>query len=60
MKSVTLSRANGLPTPPLREYYSRVLAYIATAAAIAADFSVATITAPALHMSMLRFATARP
>ena len=36
MKSVTPSRANGLPTPPLREYYSRVLAYIATAASIAA------------------------
>ena len=36
MKPATTSRANGLPTPPLREYYSRVLAYIATAASIAA------------------------
>lgn len=36
MKPATISRANGLPTPPLREYYSRVLAYIATAASIAA------------------------
>ena len=36
MKPAPPSRANGLPTPPLREYYSRVLAYIATAATIAA------------------------
>ncbi|TRO32924.1 adenylate cyclase [Pseudomonas sp. ALS1131] len=36
MRPATTSRANGLPTPPLREYYSRVLAYIATAASIAA------------------------
>ncbi|MCU9951352.1 adenylate/guanylate cyclase domain-containing protein [Pseudomonas solani] len=36
MKSANLDRLSSLPTPPLREYYSRVLAYIATAASIAA------------------------
>lgn len=36
MKSATLDRLHSLPAPPLREYYSRVLAYIATAASVAA------------------------
>jgi len=36
MKSATFDRLNGQFTPPLREYYSRVLAYIASAASIAA------------------------
>ncbi|MBU3054771.1 adenylate/guanylate cyclase domain-containing protein [Pseudomonas indica] len=36
MNYATTDRLNGIPTPPLREYYSRVLAYIASAACIAA------------------------
>jgi len=36
MKTATLDRRHGQFTPPLREYYSRVLAYIASAASIAA------------------------
>ena len=36
MKAVSPARPNNLPTPPLREYYSRVLAYIAVAASVAA------------------------
>lgn len=36
MKSASTDRPSSLPTLPLREYYSRVLAYIATAATIAA------------------------
>lgn len=36
MNATTLNRLNALPAPPLREYYSRVLAYIAIAASIAA------------------------
>ncbi|MDH1262545.1 adenylate/guanylate cyclase domain-containing protein [Pseudomonas sp. GD03944] len=36
MNAATLNRLNTLPAPPLREYYSRVLAYIAIAASIAA------------------------
>ncbi|NQD93249.1 adenylate cyclase [Pseudomonas sp. CrR25] len=36
MNATTLNRLNALPAPPLREYYSRVLAYIAVAASIAA------------------------
>ncbi len=36
MKSARLERYNDLPSLPLREYYSRVLAYIAMAASIAA------------------------
>ncbi|TRX75848.1 adenylate/guanylate cyclase domain-containing protein [Pseudomonas mangiferae] len=36
MKSVVSERPSSLPMPLLREYYSRVLAYIATAATIAA------------------------
>ena len=50
MKPATTSRANGLPTPPLREYYSRVLAYIATAAAIAAGTYVGHFTYDVLWM----------
>lgn len=37
MKAVSPAhRTNNLPTPPLREYYSRILAYIAVAASVAA------------------------
>ncbi|MGY4531981.1 adenylate cyclase [Pseudomonas sp. TE3786] len=36
MKSVSIERSIDLPSLPLREYYSRVLAYIAMAASIAA------------------------
>lgn len=36
MKPIVKPASIVLPTPPLREYYSRVLAYIATAASIAA------------------------
>ncbi len=36
MKSAHLPRYTDLPSPPLREYYSRVLAYIVTAASVAA------------------------
>ena len=36
MKAVSPARPNSLPTPPLREYYSRILAYIAVAASVAA------------------------
>ncbi len=36
MKSFPATPLDGLPTPPIRDYYLRVLAYIATAAAIAA------------------------
>ena len=36
MKAVSPARPNNLPTPPLREYYSRILAYIAVAASVAA------------------------
>ncbi|WP_313516797.1 adenylate/guanylate cyclase domain-containing protein [Pseudomonas sp.] len=36
MKSFPATQLDGLPTPPIRDYYLRVLAYIATAAAIAA------------------------
>ncbi|MHA6493855.1 adenylate/guanylate cyclase domain-containing protein [Pseudomonas borbori] len=36
MNVTTMNRLNALPAPPLREYYSRVLAYIAIAASIAA------------------------
>lgn len=36
MKPIVTPASIVLPTPPLREYYSRVLAYIATAACIAA------------------------
>jgi adenylate cyclase len=36
MNATTLNRPHALPAPPLREYYSRVLAYIAVAAGIAA------------------------
>ncbi|WAJ35908.1 adenylate cyclase [Pseudomonas sp. GOM7] len=40
MKPAISSRVSSLPTPPLREYYSRVLAYIATAACIAAGTAI--------------------
>lgn len=50
MKSATISRANSLPTPPLREYYSRVLAYITTAASIAAGTAVGHFTYDVLWM----------
>ncbi|OEC35359.1 Adenylate cyclase, class 3 [Pseudomonas cuatrocienegasensis] len=36
MNATTTSRLYAIPAPPLREYYSRVLAYIAIAASIAA------------------------
>lgn len=36
MKATTQNRLHALPAPPLREYYSRILAYIAVAASIAA------------------------
>ncbi|MDT4832476.1 TOMM system kinase/cyclase fusion protein [compost metagenome] len=36
MNTITQNRLHSLPTPPLREYYSRTLAYIAVAASIAA------------------------
>ncbi|UTW07447.1 adenylate/guanylate cyclase domain-containing protein [Pseudomonas benzenivorans] len=36
MNATTSNRPHALPAPPLREYYSRVLAYIAVAASIAA------------------------
>ncbi|AYC33584.1 adenylate cyclase [Pseudomonas cavernae] len=36
MKSASAIASSGLPTPSLREYYSRVLAYISTAATVAA------------------------
>ena len=38
MKVAKPERRNNLPTPPVREYYSRVLAYIAGAASIAAGY----------------------
>ncbi|MDO8697645.1 MAG: hypothetical protein Q7J74_11100, partial [Pseudomonas sp.] len=38
MKVAKSERRNNLPTPPVREYYSRVLAYIAAAASIAAGY----------------------
>ncbi|VXC61980.1 Adenylate cyclase [Pseudomonas sp. 8Z] len=44
MKPATSSRSSSLPTPPLREYYSRVLAYITTAASIAAGTAVGHFT----------------
>jgi adenylate cyclase len=39
MKVANPERRNNLPTPLVREYYSRVLAYIAAAASIAAGYS---------------------
>ncbi|MBX9913317.1 MAG: adenylate cyclase [Pseudomonadaceae bacterium] len=39
MKVANPERRNNLPTPLVREYYSRILAYIAAAASIAAGFS---------------------
>lgn len=38
MKVTRAERRNKLPTPPVREYYSRVFAYIAAAASIAAGY----------------------
>lgn len=50
MKPAIPSRVLGLPTPPLREYYSRVLAYLATAACIAAGIYVGYFTYDILWM----------
>ena len=40
MNATTLNRLNSLPAPPLREYYSRVLAYIAVAGSELSRFKV--------------------
>ncbi|WP_263145589.1 adenylate/guanylate cyclase domain-containing protein [Pseudomonas sp. RIT-PI-AD] len=50
MKSVVPDRLSNLPIPLLREYYSRVLAYIATAASIAAGTYVQHFTYDLLWM----------